>query len=99
MITEIVELEINNGISDNEFISISDDLENKFHMNLEGYVSSELFKVKENNWTFIMHWESKEHFKVASKLINTSEETTFFMSCLKSVKIKTYEQIKAWKKL
>lgn len=98
MITELIELEVKDEINDEEFIHASNELETKFHMNLDGYIDSELFKGNDNIWRFIMHWESMEHFKAASKLITTSEQSAPFMNCIKGAKIKTYEQIKAWKK-
>lgn len=99
-ITEVVQMEIADEIKDNEFIGIMDDLEKNFHMTLEGYIDSELYKGSDNVWRMTMHWESKKSYQAASKLMMTSELTEKFRNCLipGKVKIAIYDQIKLWEK-
>ncbi|MGM0532415.1 MAG: hypothetical protein ACQER7_13800, partial [Bacteroidota bacterium] len=70
---EIVSFDIDNAISDETFKEIVNSVEIEFHMKQAGYIDSELVKGKNNSWTMIMHWESLEEVKHASKLLMKSE--------------------------
>ena len=75
-------------------------LEIEFHMKQAGYIDSELVKGKENSWTIIMHWESLEEVKLASKLLMKSDLTKEFRDAIipSTVRMMYLEQIKTWSK-
>jgi len=100
VITEIVSFEINDSISIETFTEIVTSLEIEFHMKQAGYIDSELVKGKENSWTIIMHWESLEEVKLASKLLMKSDLTKEFRDAIipSTVRMMYLEQIKTWSK-
>ncbi len=100
VITEIVSFEINDSISIETFIEIVASLEIEFHMMQAGYLDSELVKGTENSWTMIMHWESLEEVKLASKLLMKSDLTKEFRDAIipSTVRMSYLEQIMTWSK-
>ena len=100
VITEIVSFEINKDVSNGQFVEIVNLAEKDFHMNQNGYIDSELVKGKENKWTIIMHWESLEEVKQASKLMMKDLKTEKFRKVIipTSVKMTYYEQVQTWSK-
>ena len=98
LITELVSFDIDKAISDENFKEIVDSVEIEFHMKQAGYIDSELVKGKNNSWTMIMHWESLEEVKHASKLLMKSNLTTRFREAIipSTVKMSYLEQIKKW---
>lgn len=100
LVTEIVSFDIDNAISDENFKEIVNSVEIEFHMKQAGYIDSELVKGKNNSWTMIMHWESLEEVKHASKLLMKSDLTTSFRQAIipSTVKMSYLEQIKKWSK-
>jgi hypothetical protein len=100
VITEIVSFEINDSISIEAFAEIVTSLEMEFHMMQAGYLDSELAKGTENSWTMIMHWESLEKVKLASKLLMKSDLTKVFRDAIipSTVRMSYLEQIKTWSK-
>ncbi len=100
VITEIVSFDINNSISIETFKEIVTSLEIEFHMMQAGYIDSELVKGRENSWTMIMHWESLEEVKLASKLLMKSDLTEKFRNAIipSTVRMSYLEQIKKWSK-
>jgi len=98
IITEIVSFDIDNSISKEIFIDIVNDLEVEFHMIQPGYIDSELEKARINSWTMIIHWESLEDVKLASKLLMQSESTLRFRQAIvpSSVSMNYLEQVKVW---
>jgi len=98
LITELVSFDIDKAISDENFKEIVDSVEIEFHMKQAGYIDSELVKGKNNSWTMIMHWESLEEVKNASKLLMKSNLTTRFREAIipSTVKMSYLEQIKKW---
>ena len=100
VITEIVSFEINDSISIETFTEIVTSLEMEFHMMQSGYLDSELVKGTENSWTMIMHWESLEEVKLASKLLMKSDLTKEFRDAIipSTVRMSYLGQIKTWSK-
>jgi hypothetical protein len=100
VITEIVSFDIDESIANEKFKEIVDSLEIEFHMLQSGYIDSELVKGRNNSWTMIMHWESVEEVKLASKLLMKSDLTKKFRQALipSTVKMNYLEQIKKWRK-
>jgi len=100
IVTEIVSFEIVTGLSKNDFIDIVRIVEEEFHMRQSGYIDSELLRGKKNCWTIIMHWESLEQVKQASKLMMKEKITENFRQVIipTSVKMSYLEQVKTWKK-
>jgi hypothetical protein len=100
IITEIVSFDINDSISIETFQEIVTSLEIEFHMMQAGYIDSELVKGKENSWTMIMHWDSLEEVKLASKLLMKSDLSKLFRDAIipSTVRMSYLEQIKTWSK-
>jgi heme-degrading monooxygenase HmoA len=98
VITEIVNFEIANDLSESDFINIVEIVEEQFHMKQSGYIDSELLKGKKNFWTIIMHWESLEQVKQASKLMMKDKTTENFRQAIipTSVQMSYLEQVKIW---
>lgn len=99
IVTEIVNFEIVKDLSESDFMNIIEIVEEKFHMKQSGYIDSELLKGKKNCWTIIMHWESLEQVKQASKLMMKEKLTENFREAIipTSVKMSFLEQVKIWK--
>lgn len=98
-ITEIVTMQIIDGITKDEFIAIVDGLEINYHSNQPGFIDSELIYDETNNlWIMIQHWESKEQLQAASqKMFKDSTAEDFVKSINpKSVKMIITPQIKTW---
>jgi hypothetical protein len=100
IVTEIVNFEITANLSENEFINIVKVVEEEFHMKQSGYIDSELLKGKNNCWTIIMHWESFDRVKQASKLMMKDPITENFRKVVipTSVKMSFLEQMQTWNK-
>ena len=100
VITEIVSFEIISNVSNSDFINIVRSVEEEFHIKQNGYIDSELVKGTKNCWTIIMHWESLEEVKQASKLMMKDPITENFRQVVipTSVKMSYLEQCKTWKK-
>jgi hypothetical protein len=100
LVTEIVTFDIIESISSEKFKEIVDSLESEFHMFQSGYIDSELLKGRNNSWAMIMHWESMEEVKLASKLLMKSELTDRFRQAIipSTVKINYLGQINKWSK-
>lgn len=99
IVTEIVSFTIAPGITDEDFMQRVHKLEENFHKTLPGYIDSELAKGKDGQWIMLMHWESLEQVKQASKLMMQTPSTEDFRSALdpKSVKIVLLDQKQTWK--
>lgn len=99
-VTEIVSFDIENSISIESFQDIVDSLERNFHMLQDGYIDSELVKGNNNSWTMIMHWESLEDVKLASKNLMKSDLTAAFRQAVipSTVRMSFLEQIMKWKR-
>jgi hypothetical protein len=100
VVTEIVSFDIDESISNETFKEIVDSVETGFHMLQSGYIDSELVKGRKNSWTMIMHWESVEEVKLASKLLMKSDLTEQFRQAIipSTVKMNYLMQIKKWSK-
>lgn len=98
MVTEIVTFEINEATNEETFIEVVDRLELTFHMTLNGFIDCELAKGKDHKWTMVMHWQSIDTVKRASKLMMKEAVTEKFREALipTSVKITVYEHVKRW---
>lgn len=100
IITEIVEFNVEEHLSKDEFVEIVNDLEINFHSVQLGFIDTELlYDEKNQKWIMIQHWDSIENLKSASSKMfkNTSNEK--FRNVLKSqtVKMNIMAQIKSWK--
>lgn len=100
VITEIVSFDIDESIANETFKDIVASVEIEFHMLQSGYIDSELVKGINSSWTMIMHWESLEEVKLASKLLMKSDLTERFRQAIipSTVKMKYLEQINKWRK-
>ena len=100
VVTEIVSFDIVESISTDTFKKIVNSLEIEFHMTQDGYIDSELLKGKENSWTMVMHWDSLEEVKLASKLLMKSDLTKKFRQAIipSTVKMNYLEQVDKWSK-
>jgi hypothetical protein len=100
VVTEIIQFQLLPEINEEEFFQQAAAVEENFHMQLEGYIDSELFKSQERQWGFVMHWESMETFEAASKQMMIAPETELFREMLdpKSVKLTLLEQVQTWKR-
>ncbi len=99
IVTEIVNFEIVKNLSESDFIKIVGIVEEKFHMKQSGYIDSELLKGKGSCWTIIMHWESLEEVKQASKSLMKDAITDAFRKAIipNSVKMSYLKQVETWK--
>ncbi len=99
IVTEVVNFTITPGITDEGFVQCVHKLEENFHKTLPGYIDSELAKGKDGQWAMVMHWESLEQVKQASKLMMQTPSTEDFRKALdpKSVKIVLLDQKQTWK--
>ena len=82
IVTEVVSFTIAPGITDENFIQRVQDLEENFHKSLPGYLDSELAKGKDGQWVMLMHWETLEQVKQASKLMMQTPSTEDFREAL-----------------
>jgi len=98
VITEIVSFDTDPSISEETFKAIVRTVETEFHMKQPGYIDSELVKGRDNSWTMIMHWESLQEVKDASKMLMKNDLTTGFRQAIipSSVKMGYLEQIQQW---
>lgn len=96
VITEIVNFDVD--LKSEDVLKIIHQLEEDFHMKQDGYIDSELIKANKNGWTLIMHWDSKQELRSASKKMMTAPETEQFRKVVipPSVKITVSKQIKRW---
>lgn len=100
VVTEIVSFDIEASITNEMFKEIVNRLEREFHMLQPGYIDSELLKGRSNAWSMIMHWESLEEVKLASKGLMKSEIAEQFRQAIipSTVKMNYLEQIITWSK-
>ncbi len=98
IVTEVVNFTITPGITDEGFVQCVHKLEENFHKTLPGYIDSELAKGKDGQWAMVMHWESLEQVKQASKLMMQTPSTgnSQYLDP-KSVKIVLLDQKQTWK--
>ncbi|TVQ13911.1 MAG: hypothetical protein EA361_09055 [Bacteroidetes bacterium] len=100
VVTEIVSFDIEASLPNEAFKEIVNLVEREFHMLQPGYIDSELLKGRNNAWTMIMHWESLEEVKLASKRLMQSEIAEKFRQAIipSTVKMNYLEQIATWSK-
>lgn len=99
IVTEIINFEIIENVSEEEFVEIVDKLDKDFNVKQKGYIDTELLYLKdENRWALIEHWENIEDFKSASSNMFKEESTKRFREVLKqkSIKISVYQQKNIW---
>ena len=98
IVTEIVSFDIDESITNEVFKEIVELVEFEFHMLQPGYIDSELVKCKNNSWIMIMHWESLEEVKNASKMLMKSDLSEKFRQAIipTTVKMNYFEQVKRW---
>ncbi|MDB0438237.1 antibiotic biosynthesis monooxygenase [Clostridioides difficile] len=100
IITEIVEFNVEEHLSKDEFVEIVNDLEINFHSVQLGFIDTELlYDEKNQKWIMIQHWDSIENLKSASSKMFKNTSTEKFRNVLKSqtVKMNIMAQIKSWK--
>jgi heme-degrading monooxygenase HmoA len=99
MITEIVTFRPAEGIPNEEFILIIDDLEKNFHSRQPGFIDTELlFDEGAGEWIMIQHWDTKENQKSASSKIFKADAAELFVKSVvpASVKMRILQQINVW---
>ena len=98
--TEILNVKTINGISDDDFIEIINNLDTKFLSNTKGYIDTELLKGKEEqSWIIIIHWRTIAEGNEAFKEFANSPLTEEYRKSIdpQSVGFHFTEQIKIWK--
>jgi len=100
VITEVVSFETNKDCTIEQLMTIVNRVEKEFHMLQNGYIDSELVKGKENRWAMVMHWESLEEVRQASKLMMKDQKTVQFRQAIipSSVTMTYYQQTQTWSK-
>ena len=101
IMTEIVTFQTIENVTKEEFISIVDGLEKKFHSLQLGFIDTELlYNDATKEWTMIQHWDNRQNMQAASKKMFDNPITETFIYALnpKSVKILTLPQLGTWKK-
>ena len=99
-VTEIVSFKTINGISDNELISIINNLDTNFLSKTKSYIDTELIKGKEEqSWTIIIHWRTMAEATEAIMEFTKSPLTAEYRNAVdqKSVSFHLTDQIKTWK--
>ena len=99
-VTEIVSFKTINGISDNELISIINNLDANFLSKTKSYIDTELIKGKEEQaWTIIIHWRTMAEATEAIMEFAKSPLTEEYRNAIdpKSVSFHFTDQIKTWK--
>lgn len=102
IVTEIVKMELAEGITKEEFVAIVDGLEKGFHAKQPGFIDTELlFDEQNEQWLMVQHWQSKEELHAASKQMFHDSAAEPFVKSLdpKSVKMTIAPQIKVWGKI
>lgn len=98
-ITECAYFEAIDGIRDDDFIAIIDELEKSFHMPQQGYIDTELVRGKEERqWLMIQHWESLDDAKNASRNLMRDAAADVFRNSIvpKTVRISYHERVSVW---
>lgn len=101
IITEIVNLESAQEITESDFVRIIDRLEKNFHSLQNGFIDTELLHTAgTNSWIMVQHWNSLEDMKKSSSNMFKDTATEEFRNSInpKNVQIKAYEQKGVWKK-
>ena len=99
-VTEIVSFKTINGISDNELISIINNLDTNFLSKTKSYIDTELIKGKEEqSWTIIIHWRTMAEATEVIKEFANSPLTEEYRNVLdpQSVNFHFTDQIQTWK--
>lgn len=99
MITEIVNMKTMDGISNEAFIEIIDDLEIGFHSKQPGYIDSEiLYDEKQNQWVMIQHWTDIDSMKAASSNMFKNSATEKFRVAIdpKAITIHVFPTLRSW---
>lgn len=98
--TEIVNIKTINGISDEEFVKIINNLDTKFLCKTKGYIDTELVKGKEEqNWIVIIHWRTIAEGNEALKEFAISPLTEEYRTVIdpQSVIFHFTDQTQTWK--
>lgn len=98
-VTEIVTMKTVDGVSDEKFISIINDLENNFHSQQDGFIDTELlYDSDQDIWIMIQHWNDRASLKAASAMMFKSEETEVYRNSIdpKQISIKIYDTLGWW---
>lgn len=99
--TEIAEFEVISRITDEEFIRIVEELEEKYHSIQKSFINTELIKDNDQcKWIMIQHWESIDESREASKMMMKTPITESFRQALnpRTIKIRYFTHIKKWNK-
>ena len=101
VITEIVNLESKQEITEKYFTEIINKLEINFHSQQEGFIDTELLHGEGTNcWVMIQHWNSLEEMKKSSSAMFKDTATEEFRNSInpQNLQIKIYEQKGIWRK-
>jgi heme-degrading monooxygenase HmoA len=101
IITEIVTFKSSGEIPKEDFISIVDELEKRFHSQQPGFIDTELlFDENVEEWIILQHWDSRDNQKSASAKIFKSEAAERFIRAVipASVKMRILPQIMVWER-
>lgn len=97
---EIVNVKTINGISDEEFVKIINNLATEFLCKTKGYIDTELVKGKEEqNWIVIIHWRTMAEGNEAFKEFASSPLTEEYRTAIdpQSVVFHFTDQTQTWK--
>lgn len=96
--TEYVEFKTVAGVGETEFIGIVDVLEQQFHSQKPGFISTELCKTGDGSWVMLQHWATMADAKSVVGQMMRDPVTEGFRKVIDAttVKMKLMEQYMVW---
>jgi len=82
-VIEYAPFELADGVSQEQLLTASDEIEKNFLSNYDGYVSRKLVRKDEKNWADIVVWRSAGDAQKAMQDVMNSEAFNSYFACMK----------------
>jgi len=100
IVLEIAQFRLRAGVSEKDFLKVSDQLQKDYLVKQKGYVDRELVKREDGLWSDVFHWSSMEDAKRVGENIMTADAAQNFLKMLDpdSVVVMYFEQVQVYGK-
>jgi hypothetical protein len=100
IVLEIAQFRLRAGVSEKDFLKVSDRLQKDYLVKQKGYVDRELVKREDGLWSDILHWSNMEDAKRVGENIMTADAAQNFLKMLDpdSVVVMYFEQVQVYGK-
>jgi heme-degrading monooxygenase HmoA len=94
IIVEVAMFKLNEGVTDQAFISEAAKVQESFLKNQKGYLDRELLKDENGQWFDILHWASMEEAQTAAQVMMQEAECQPFVQMINPQSIQMFHLVR-----